>query len=110
MLHFIGIFFPAFLSLSVFSLLSEPSPSVPIRSYLQNYACFTLLDVSTAIVIVKVLKPGLPLTSTFGFNESFLGATYFVSVILAAVFWGYSSKIVHTYFFVKVEEREYHED
>lgn len=110
MLQIIALFCPGFLSMEVFDSLGEENDSFSKRKLLQRYAAFTLLDVATAIFIVKALHPGISLSVGLNFSDTFLNGLYFISVMFCSVFWGYAAKVLTSLFHVRIEAQTISED
>ena len=106
MLQIIALLCPGLLSIEVFEILGNSGDTISNRKFLQRYASFTLLNVTTAIVIVKVLHPGISLSVNAGFTDGFLNGLFFVAVTVASVFWGYAVKVLSSLIQIKVESHE----
>lgn len=103
MLQIIALFCPGLLSTEVFEKLGCTEDTISKRKFLQQYASFTLLDVTTAIAIVKILHPGISLSVSTNFTDGFLNGLYFIAVTAASIFWGYVAKVLSSLIQVKVE-------
>ena len=103
MLQIIALFCPGLLSMEVFEGLGATSDAISKRKLIQRYASFTLLDVTTAIVVVKLFHRGMALSVNANFTDGFLNGLYFIAVVVAAIFWGYAVKVLSTLIQIKVE-------
>lgn len=108
MLQLIGLFFPAFLSLAVYDGLDADhnTKKHDLWNHLKYYGAFTSLDVVTACLIEKVLKPSIAFTQNGNFSDHFLSVSYLVFVVIAAIFWGYTLRILHGVLQIQIQNRE----
>ena len=106
MLQLIGLFFPALLSLTIYEDIAgnKHENKREIWHYLKLYGTFTLLDVVTACTMEKLIKSTNSFAVNGNFTDEFLTVSYFILVIIAAIFWGYGVRILKTFFQIQVQE------
>lgn len=108
MLQLIGLFFPAFLSLAVYEGLDADRnmQKHDLWNHLKYYGAFTVLDVATACLIEKILKPSIDFALNGNFTDHFLSVSYLVFVVIAAIFWGYTLRILGGVLQIQIQNRE----
>lgn len=108
MLQLIGLFFPAFLSLAVYDGLDvDPNTQkYDLWNRLKYYSAFTSLDVVTACLIEKILKPSIAFAQNGNLSDLFLSVSYLVFVVIAAIFWGYALRILRGVLQIQIQNRE----
>lgn len=106
MLQIIGLFFPALLSLVVYDSLGKHSSSWTVWDHVKHYGMFTLLDTVTAMLVVRILKPGIVFSDGWNLNADFLCVDYFVALAVGSLFWGYCVKLLEGCFQIKIESEQ----
>lgn len=108
MLQLVGLFFPAFLSLAVYDGLDADrnTQKRDLWNCLKYYCAFTSLDVVTACLIEKMLKPSIDFAQNGNFTDHFLSVSYLVFVVIAAVFWGYTLRILRGVLQIQIQNHE----
>ena len=103
MLQIIGLFFPAFLSLAVYDSLSAKQAKQSAWDHVKYYGMFTMLDVVTAILAIRIVKPGIIFSDGMNLNADFLCVASFIVLVVAAIFWGYCVKLLEGHFQIKID-------
>ncbi|MBQ8639256.1 MAG: hypothetical protein IJ468_08810 [Lachnospiraceae bacterium] len=105
MLQFIGLFFPAFLSILVYdSITGKEEPSFHVWRYVKLYGAFTILDMTIAMLIIKLMKSDIPFASGIHVSDQFMSVSYLVTVCIVSIFMGYALKVVSSFLKISIKE------